>query len=85
MHMTDISIHTPTKGVTDFQKKQYDTNKYFNPHSHEGSDLSSVSFCNEIQNFNPHSHEGSDASIGGKISIAWDISIHTPTKGVTFI
>ena len=38
MHMTDISIHTPTKGVTDFQKKQYDTNKYFNPHSHEGSD-----------------------------------------------
>ena len=34
--------------------------QYFNPHSHEGSDGSSVMIVAFIANFNPHSHEGSD-------------------------
>ena len=34
----DISIHTPTKGVTLFWLESLPNKKYFNPHSHEGSD-----------------------------------------------
>ena len=33
---------------------------YFNPRSHEGSDLQEVNYCGKYSNFNPRSHEGSD-------------------------
>ena len=35
---------------------------YFNPHSHEGSDVRSTFTDWKTGNFNPHSHEGSDSS-----------------------
>ena len=35
----EISIHTPTKGATRLLKKPHIRCVYFNPHSHEGSDL----------------------------------------------
>ena len=34
--------------------------------------------------FNPHSHAGSDENISGKLDVT-NISIHTPTQGVTTI
>ena len=38
----EISIHTPTKGATRLLKKPHIRCVYFNPHSHEGSDLFST-------------------------------------------
>ena len=38
-----ISIHTPAKGVTGLSPKIIRTSTDFNPHSREGSDVSSAS------------------------------------------
>ena len=35
----------------------------FNPHSHEGSDISAPNQIKPPECFNPHSHEGSDGTI----------------------
>ena len=55
---------------------------YFNPHSHEGSDNISNLEVQSSSNFNPHSHEGSDYTLKKQYK-GTEISIHTPTKGVT--
>ena len=55
-----ISIHTPTKGVTNHFDGRICIFKNFNPHSHEGSDSASTFKRPTKPNFNPHSHEGSD-------------------------
>ena len=55
-----ISIHTPTKGATRLHLCLLLLFQYFNPHSHEGSDVSSISAVVNVNDFNPHSHEGSD-------------------------
>ena len=55
---------------------------YFNPHSHAGSDQSLSTIRGDISNFNPHSHAGSDYMIK-KDTQHKEISIHTPTQGVT--
>ena len=55
----------------------------FNPHSHEGSDYRAGDDRCRCANFNPHSHEGSDALLTQERSYFHQISIHTPTKGVT--
>ena len=39
MMVIDISIHTPTRGVTTEKQTFNSTDKDFNPHSHEGSDV----------------------------------------------
>ena len=56
----------------------------FNPHTHEGCDLSVANLLHVCSSFNPHTHEGCDLGdflwlIGAKF-----VSIHTPTKGVTY-
>ena len=56
----------------------------FNPHSHEGSDIHAKEIIRDRANFNPHSHEGSDGATVTGGSQAQGISIHTPTKGVTY-
>ncbi len=54
----------------------------FNPHSHKGSDRLLLHKSLYVCNFNPHSHKGSD--MGNEIfGYKVDISIHTPTRGVT--
>ena len=63
-----ISIHTPTKGATLFVYTLFQHLHYFNPHSHEGSDIVFSSCPNSTSYFNPHSHEGSDAT-GADIGI----------------
>ena len=58
----EISIHTPTQGVTSIFYFNYPRQSYFNPHSHTGSDSSVTCLIRSLFNFNPHSHTGSDAS-----------------------
>ena len=61
-HMSKISIHTPTKGVTGSINQESQSAAYFNPHSHKGSDDYSASATDIDTDFNPHSHKGSDGS-----------------------
>ena len=42
MSVSDVSIHTPTKGVTDEVKTQYYQHHGFNPHTHEGCDKAKI-------------------------------------------
>ena len=57
--------------------------KCFNPHTHEGCDLSRQIWIGYLASFNPHTHEGCDHSCI-QCRVAAQVSIHTPTKGVTF-
>ena len=54
----------------------------FNPHSHKGSDSLLITVYARLVDFNPHSHKGSDEKLQGS-NLKIDISIHTPTRGVT--
>ena len=54
----------------------------FNPHTHEGCDNNVMRYKLMSASFNPHTHEGCDPA--AKIDVILDdVSIHTPTKGVT--
>ena len=56
----------------------------FIPHTHEGCDSTRISERSaSCRSFNPHTHEGCD---GNKplLDAQGLVSIHTPTKGVTF-
>ena len=55
-----ISIHTPTKGVTDQLATKDGFLRDFNPHSHKGSDIVTEIIKAAVKDFNPHSHKGSD-------------------------
>ena len=55
----------------------------FNPHTHEGCDSAKAVNLRLDFGFNPHTHEGCD--LVGVIKLArFLVSIHTPTKGVTW-
>ena len=60
-----ISIHAPTKGATSSVALWTIRTMYFNPRSHEGSDVTSPSAQLFLLYFNPRSHEGSDDSLYG--------------------
>ena len=55
-----VSIHTPTKGVTSSTRILNSNHDSFNPHTHEGCDLSYPSTDTRTLSFNPHTHEGCD-------------------------
>ena len=79
-----ISIHTPTKGVTN-SPKGISAGETISIHTPTKGVTRSASVCSFIPSyFNPHSHEGSDLLA---CHCLWCglISIHTPTKGVTHI
>ena len=60
---TDVSIHTPTWGVTIQDQSFALRAKCFNPHTHMGCDLLvqvGLLFC---PGFNPHTHMGCDLLI----------------------
>ena len=59
----NVSIHTPTKGVTDVAKGGFDEIKSFNPHTHEGCDVPLWLMSCPSLGFNPHTHEGCDAMV----------------------
>ena len=78
-----ISIHTPTQGVTTVSTS---TQQFFLfqstlPHR-EWLKVSLYSVKNAIY-FNPHSHTGSDQRKAEGSLKPQEISIHTPTQGVT--
>ena len=57
-------------------------NRSFNPHTHEGCDVTLTIWVLLIICFNPHTHEGCDTT--SKVTDGnMQVSIHTPTKGVT--
>ena len=61
----EISIHTPTQGVTHYRSWYPSYGCNFNPHSHAGSDVDgNTDTTGKETNFNPHSHAGSDTIIG---------------------
>ena len=79
--MTFVSIHTPTKGVTNQLLSQAVSDVFQSTHPRR---VWQKGACHiRLSNsFNPHTHEGCDAQkyvIQHKI----EVSIHTPTKGVT--
>ena len=77
-----ISIHTPTKGVTtEFVERTF--NNYISIHTPtKGVTGDITAIDGKGRYFNPHSHEGSDWW-GCLNAAVICISIHTPTKGVT--
>ena len=77
-----VSIHTPTKGVTAFILFLCASFRCFNPHTHEGCDLYLAYWRRFADCFNPHTHEGCDCFDANEVNLS-DVSIHTPTKGVT--
>ena len=103
--MLQVSIHTPTKGVTLQPLRGLRTRRSFNPHTHEGCDLQhlrirlpptcfnphthegcdirGIGYYPQVERFNPHTHEGCDGNIL-ILKVKSKVSIHTPTKGVTF-
>ena len=54
----------------------------FNPHTHEGCDSHWPVQYACLRCFNPHTHEGCDVSSSVSLQKS-QVSIHTPTKGVT--
>ena len=56
----NVSIHTPTKGVTANAIGSLSFPFGFNPHTHEGWDITIRSWITWILRFNPHTHEGCD-------------------------
>ena len=78
----EISIHTPTQGVTPFPQTLSRLCWDFNPHSHTGSDPNLQARLYSGKYFNPHSHTGSDPPKRLRRQVV-KISIHTPTQGVT--
>ena len=76
-----VSIHTPTKGVTDLFVRSVVAKPFQSTHPRRVwllvSQISLPTAC-----FNPHTHEGCDGLVCTFRSRK-TVSIHTPTKGVT--
>ena len=78
-----ISIHTPTKGVTQFCLIETVYHNYFNPHSHEGSDDAEEKVGQQLENISIHTPTKGVTTSSNLAACFTQISIHTPTKGVT--
>ena len=78
-----ISIHTPTKGATVNAKSSLYNLRYFNPHSHEGSDVAYISFSTAFNLISIHTPTKGATGIYRDNNGNVIISIHTPTKGAT--
>ena len=81
--LTEISIHTPAKGVTENVKKRIQR-FFISIHT----PAKGVTWLTEgkgemFTDFNPHSREGSDGIMTERDIAFVKISIHTPAKGVT--
>ena len=80
--LSAVSIHTPTKGVTNFKNMGFSEYMFQSTHPRRVWRWLSLGVSFRCR-FNPHTHEGCDWFL----SIAYNelaVSIHTPTKGVTF-
>ena len=80
----DVSIHTPTKGVT---YTTFDDLRKFSVSIHtptKGVTVYPLRSRKGTSGFNPHTHEGCD-SLSDLFKASISVSIHTPTKGVTWL
>ena len=82
-HVNDllVSIHTPTQGVTPYWLSLSRSGS-FNPHTHAGCDPGCSISPWSSWSFNPHTHAGCD-SLSKVYDKRLQVSIHTPTQGVT--
>ena len=55
----------------------------FNPHTHAGCDYDKNFAEMDIESFNPHTHAGCDSFTAVTLQVG-EVSIHTPTQGVTY-
>ena len=79
-----VSIHTPTQGVTQGYTQMGQFRTGFNPHTHAGCDFLPKSYFHSMMRFNPHTHAGCDR-LSSRMVRYRDVSIHTPTQGVTLL
>ena len=78
-----ISIHAPTRGATTFPGTFRSTYNYFNPRSHEGSDMIAPYDWQLLQVFQstlPRGERHGSSQFSGMPVV---ISIHAPTRGAT--
>ena len=83
--MAKVSIHTPTKGVTFRRSKSSFVAIRFNPHTHEGCDSygGNIGIANlKFQSTHPRRVW---LCVPYTLIFAINVSIHTPTKGVTIL
>ena len=82
MYHLQVSIHTPTKGVTLYVQYKRDDCQCFNPHTHEGCDGHTK--CKEpIIAVSIHTPTKGVTRFCPPFLYFFLVSIHTPTKGVT--
>ena len=67
---TQISIHTPARGVTHTEKESVQYVGNFNPHSRKGSDQMHHNIFTALKDFNPHSRKGSDSGKQRKVEMS---------------
>ena len=77
-----VSIHTPTQGVTCLWLVVWKQLSSFNPHTHAGCDFVCKCLIMRELRFNPHTHAGCDINRPPS-KLQRNVSIHTPTQGVT--
>ena len=78
----DVSIHTPTKGVTLFSSNHSPSRWCFNPHTHEGCDRDGCLLPPGTL-VSIHTPTKGVTEVGVNLFVREIVSIHTPTKGVT--
>ena len=78
-----VSIHTPTKGVTYIRYSHTYLIKFQSTHPRRVWLMVIFLFLHRVC-FNPHTHEGCDTLLFLYYGMMILVSIHTPTKGVTF-
>ena len=78
-----VSIHTPTQGVTYNIVIINLCSGSFNPHTHAGCDSHNLGQSTVQFSFNPHTHAGCDLILLFHL-LQVEVSIHTPTQGVTW-
>ena len=78
-----VSIHTPTKGVTQYLIPCTYRAISFNPHTHEGCDAPSNIAAWETPFVSIHTPTKGVTSCSDPSDGRCTVSIHTPTKGVT--
>ena len=81
---TQVSIHTPTKGVTAEAICKHVMQYGFNPHTHEGCDKKTVAYIKNEWKVSIHTPTKGVTDLANCHWDIWHVSIHTPTKGVTF-
>ena len=78
----DVSIHTPTKGVTALNTDAFTRIRVSIHTPTKGVTAMTYGYAPRYAGFNPHTHEGCDLILK-VLLLHLVVSIHTPTKGVT--